>query len=36
MLECARTRTHTDHLAANAIYEAKKDGPEIVDFRPVL
>ncbi len=33
--ECAQTRACDHHPAANANQEANKNGPEIVDFRPV-
>jgi hypothetical protein len=33
---CAQTRSETGHPPANANHEANKNGPEIIDFRPVL
>jgi len=33
--ECARTRPEAGHSAANANHAAQKNGPEILNFRPV-
>jgi hypothetical protein len=33
--ECAQTRSEVGRPPANANHETKKNGPEIVDFRPV-
>jgi hypothetical protein len=34
--QCAQTRSEDHHSAAKANQAAKKNGPEIIDFRPVL